>query len=252
MSRLSGSPLELVICQIRFEARPEVSGAEFGFQFHEALGGEGGRYPRLDPIQHQNLELNVTEDAEPQVKTTTRQTGWTMKSADGDWGVTVVPDHVAIETSAYTTWDDDFEPRLREVIAAVAGVLKPALTQRIGLRYVDRITELELDSVQDWKDYICPELLGPALHEGFGEAVRATHQTIGLEVDPGVMATMQHGAIRSDEGKKVDYVLDYDIARTQSRRFDEGALMEDAIAFNRIALQLFQASVEDALRDKLR
>jgi hypothetical protein len=36
-------------------------------------------------------------------------------------------DHVALETTAYSTWEEDFEPRLRAAVAATAEHVQPAL-----------------------------------------------------------------------------------------------------------------------------
>ncbi len=72
-----------------------------------------------------------------------------------------MPDHVSLETTSYTTWGDDFQPRLTALIEATATCVEPAIEQRLGLRYVDRIRELELTSIGAWRDYIAPEAPWP-------------------------------------------------------------------------------------------
>jgi uncharacterized protein (TIGR04255 family) len=250
-TRLSRSPLEVVICQIRFEAHPEVSEGEFAREFHEALGGDQGRYPKIDTLEEQQVGVTIVPTAEtPSLESSTKR-GWRMTSADDSWVVTLSPDHVSLETSAYTTWAGDFEDRLNALVDVVAQQLKPTFVQRLGLRYVDRIKELELKSVQDWGSYIRPELLGVISHPELGEAVKAAQSLVVFELDGGAGCNLRHGPLPPDK-ERVDYLLDYDIFRQGGRAFDPDAIKKEAGEFNHWALQLFQASLEDALLDKLK
>lgn len=46
------------------------------------------------------------------------------------------------------------------MIDAITDILQPTFEQRLGLRYIDRITELKLTSAAAWEPYISPWLLG--------------------------------------------------------------------------------------------
>lgn len=249
--QLPKSPLELVVCQIRFEKRLRAAEAGTALAFHSDLGGSDGAYPRLEEITGQELVVTGGPGVQPTAQAT-EVGGWRMTSEDGAWIVTLMPDHVALETTRYTTWAEDFELRLQSVIEPTEKHLAPEIEHRLGLRYVDRIRELELSSPQDWKEYVRPELLGPILHPILGPETVAASQQLALNIDDGVRATLRHGPITDDQTGTVDYVLDYDIYRQGGRAFDGGAVLKSAREFNRYALQLFYASGTEKLFDFLR
>jgi uncharacterized protein (TIGR04255 family) len=181
----------------------------------------------------------------------TKTSGWRFASADGAWVITLMPDNFSLETSAYTTWTDDFAPRLSALIDAVAAHVEPTFEQRIGLRYVDRIDELGLTELETWKRYLRPEVLGLVLHPELGPGVRSYQQQLAIELAEGVMAGLRHGPV-VEPGGVVDYQLDYDIFRQGGRAFDAAAIKAAAAQFNMYALQLFQATVSDELLEELR
>jgi len=250
-SRLPRSPLELVICQIRFDKRLRVGEAPLALAFHEELGGSAGPYPQLGDIEGQELVVSGGIGIEPQAQSRA-STGWRLSSETGDWIVTLMPDHVSLETTSYTTWEDDFQPRLKALIEATAKCVEPAIEQRLGLRYVDRIRELELTSIGAWRDYIAPELLGPILHEQLGPAIAGAAQQLLLHVDDHVRAGVRHGPVSNDESGYIDYLLDYDLFRQGGRPFDVEGLVSATEQLNLGALQLFQTSVTEQLLDIFR
>lgn len=250
-SRLSRSPLELVVCQVRHERKLVVAEGQTALAVHEMLGGASGRYPNLDEITGAELNLVVGPGTVPNVSET-KSSGWRFASADGTWVVTLMPDHFALETTAYTSWAKDFQPRLAEVAEAVAQHVAPTFERRIGLRYIDRITELGLKSVGAWEPYLSRELLGMALHPEIGPGVRQSQQHLLIEIDDGVVAGLRHGPVVEPGKEDVDYQLDFDISRQGSRPFDANVIKSVADEFNIFALQLFQASVTDDLLEALR
>jgi uncharacterized protein (TIGR04255 family) len=247
-SELPKSPLELVVFQVRFENRLRVSEGAVALAFHSALGE--GAYPDIDSVEGQAFTVTVGPAQAPTAESKPLS-GWRMATADGKWAVALMPDHVAVETRAYTTWEE-FEPRLAAAIDAAAEHVGPSLEQRVGLRFIDRITELDLRKATDWSGYIAPELLGVLGHEHLGPAVRAAHQQVLLEIEDGIRCGLRHGPIVDEERETVDYLLDYDLHRDGGRPFDADAIKTLAGTLNHIGLQLFQASVTPELLDLFR
>jgi uncharacterized protein (TIGR04255 family) len=250
--RLARSPLELVVCQVRHERRLVVGEGATALAVHDALGGVGGAYPSIDEVS--GAELNVMMGlgiGAPNVRET-KTSGWRLTSADGAWVITLMPDNFSLETSSYTSWDDDFAPRLDALIDAVATHVNPTFEQRIGLRYVDRINELGLTHLAAWQPYLRPELLGLALHPQLGPGVRSYQQQVLIELADGVTAGLRHGPVVEPGRDVVDYQLDYDIFRQGGRPFDADAVKAATAQFNISALQLFQATISDALLEELR
>lgn len=249
--RLTRSPLELVVCQVRHERRLVVADGATALAVHKALGGGTGRYPTLDEVTGAEVNVVIGPGVAPNLSET-KSSGWRFSSSDGKWAVTLMPDHFALETTAYTTWVEDFQPRLAELVDAVAQHVGPTFEQRIGLRYIDRITELGLTELAAWEPYLRPELLGMALHPDIGPGVRQGQQQLLIEIDDGVTAGLRHGPVVEQGNAAVDYQLDFDISRQAGRPFDADAIKHAADQFNIYALQLFQASVTARLRDELR
>ena len=97
-TRLANSPLELAVCQLRFENHPEVADGDFAAEFHGALGGETARYPKIDAAEEISLRTDGWPRYSSQIWRRAPSVEWRMASADGAWIVTLRPDHVALET----------------------------------------------------------------------------------------------------------------------------------------------------------
>ncbi len=249
--QLARSPLSLVVCQVQYENSPVVSDARFVLGFHEALGGRKGLYPTVEPLQEQRFNISVGTEG-PQSAASGLQIGWRLLSKDRHWAVSIMPTHVSLQTTNYTTWSGDFRKRLHSVLDATAMHVSPALEQRLGLRYVDRVTEPAVDSPQEWRDYIAPEFLGPILHEQLGPAVVASLQQIELDAGEDMRCSIRQGlAPDSAREDSLTYLLDFDIYRQDVRDFDSDDVKGAADAFNVLALQLFQQAVTDRLREFL-
>lgn len=247
-TQLDRSPLALVVCQVRFENVLAVSDSRTMRLVHEALGDRSGPYPRAEPLSDQGVSIQLgaagaTTAAQP------LQTGWRLRSRDGGWSVALMPSHVALETTAYTTWSDDFRPRLAHLIEATAKHIAPETEQRLGLRYINRITAPPVTRPREWQGHIAPELLGVVLHNRLGPGATAAQQQVDLEVDDGTQCSFRHGFFTDPaRNQALTYVLDFDVYREGVSAFDPGDIMTTADAFNTVALQLFQQAITPQLR----
>jgi uncharacterized protein (TIGR04255 family) len=245
-SLLKRAPLELVVCQLSFAPVPQVSEQPTVLAVHEALGGAGGQYPRLEQTQNQTAQVQVASSAF-QVETNLLQ-GWRLRSENGDWTVVLMPDHVALGTTAYTTWTNDFRPRLHAVLDAVAAHVGPVIEQRLGLRYVDRITHPSVKSPQDWQGLVISELLGLVAHPNFGPVITTAFQQLDLVLGDGVGTTLRQGPVSPQSGgDAASYILDIDVFRDQSRGLDLEGIKAAADHFNTVALQIFQQAITPTL-----
>jgi uncharacterized protein (TIGR04255 family) len=237
--QLEQSPLDVVVCQLQYEHNLAVADAKTARAIHDALGGRHGGFPRVEQVQTQTVSVGI--GPAPAVSTSPTA-GWRFSNEDRTLVVTVVPEHVSVETARYTNWDA-FESRLGAVLAAVAEHVDPAFENRLGLRYIDLLKGHGADAPQDWSKIVDGHLLGPILHPGFGIAIRAAQQQLVLELDAqGTLCAFRHGLIPSPEEAPA-YVLDYDFYREGSRGFDVEDALAAAVRFNTFALQLFQASI---------
>lgn len=247
--RLERSPLELVVCQVRHERLSDASDAGKIFAVRDGLGG---RYP----FDEEAATINVNVSASPGGIVPTgseRQQGWNFKSADGAWTVVLMPDFFALETRAYTDWQD-FSERLRAVVGQVDEILKPSVERRLGLRFIDRITDPKVGSPQGWEGWIDDRLLGPVLHSSFGPALKGLQQVVQLDGGDNVEVLLRHGFTPEGAGEKQvwPYLLDHDCSRSGGRTFSAEAVMESVEQLHDLALAIFQASITPKLYDHLR
>ena len=250
---LRASPLVLTVCQVRFEQTLAVADARVALGVQSSLGGPGGLYPRIDPVRGPSVQFSVTSEGAGESRALPSVGGWRLQSDDGAWIASIMPDFVALETTRYTTWDEDFAPRMSDLLDAVQNVVSPALEERLGLRYVDRLGGLEIREPQDWTRYLDPALLGVLLQETLGPAAVTTQQQIDLVLDNDVRCILRHGhpADTDDDGLQT-YVLDYDVYRQSARAFDVNGINKALSMFSDAALQLFHANLNPKYLDFLR
>lgn len=248
-AHLERSPLELVICQIRHEPKPAVADTSFAMGLHEALGGSSGRYPRVSLANSAELNVAMTP-AGPQINER-QNSGHEIASADQLWGVTFLPDHFALQTTAYETWAD-FRERLGDVVRVAAERLSPALMRRIGLRYVDRIKELSLDSVDAWKPYLAPSVLGLAADPRFEGTVVGAQAQYRLDLGDGIFANFTAQPVVGLDDGTVPFQLDYDVYVDEGRAFDVDGILEIAETLHTRARQLFALTITDDLLEHLK
>lgn len=247
-SPLARSPLALVVCQVRFDEVLAVSDTRTLRAMHEALGGRHGQYPKAEKLIGQAMSIQFSAGA-ASAEARPQETGWRLSSPDGRWAITLMPTYVALETSAYTSWGDDFRPRLQRLIEATAEHIAPELEQRLGLRYVNRITEPRVTTPQEWRGYIADEFLGVLLHEHLGPAARAAQQQIDLDLDQGILCGLRHGFfVDPARDRALTYVLDFDVYREGALPFDPSDIMTTVDAFNTLVLQLFQQAITPQMR----
>jgi uncharacterized protein (TIGR04255 family) len=124
----------------------------------------------------------------------------------------------------------------------------PSLEQRIGLRFIDRITHPDVASPQDWIGWIDPAFLGPIAHARVGEGVTTSQQIIQLETGDGRSLILRHGAVRDQEaGNRWMYLIDQDCFVERGRPFDPDQVLEVTESLHTLALQMFQEAITPAL-----
>ena len=251
-TQLARSPLALVVCQIRFEDVLAVSEGKTMLAIHETLGGRQGPYPKSERLVGQGLNIHL-DPAGAKSSARPPEPGWRLMSRDEQWVISILPGYVALETTAYTTWDEDFRPRLANLIEATSKHIEPDTEQRLGLRYLDRIIEPSVNNPQDWEGYIAPELLGAVLHEHIGAGVTTAEQQIVLDVDDDTRCGLRHGFFADPaRDQSLTYVLDFDVYREGVRSFDPGDILAAADKFSTVALQLFQVAITPRLHALLK
>jgi len=233
--RLRGSPLELVVCQVRHEELDATGLKERARRIRSRLKDA---YPTLRP----GGAVQVRVAATPQGVGVEEQHGWHLVSGDGFWTAVVAGDFFALETSQYLDWDD-YLSRFFALAHAVVSESDIAIELRLGLRYVDRLREPEATEPIDWARHIRPAFAGPLATEELGRAVRGLQGLMQLAGDDGMVVNLRYGCVQPEAAATWDFLLDHDCFREGGRDFDLREIESGMQGLHTLALQVFQYAV---------
>ncbi len=246
---LTRAPLVNVIAQVRFPAVMKIEDSAFVANFQEAI--------RKDyPILRSERQLGVMigpGGVQPQDAGTV----WRFKTKDPDaWQVTLAPTFVSLSAKRYTS-RNDLLARLTVVLHALEGWLHPDICDRIGVRYVDRVTGEQLARIST---LVRPEILGVAGSVAAldsAEIVHALSDTLfrlddssqlrgrwgrlpaGATYDPGI-----------EPAREPSWVLDLDHFTSQPEDFDLATIRDKATDFCDRIYTFFRWAVTDVFLDE--
>ncbi len=243
---LRDAPLVRVIAQVRFPPILAVQQPDFIAPFQEAIRTV---YPVLRQEYAQSLLVG------PQgISAGQKQVAWRLADLEGAWRVSLAPEFVALETTDYSS-RSDFIGRMQAVLEAVAKHLEPAVVQRVGLRYIDRVTG---DALDDIAKLVRPEMLGIVNTPLYEHARHALSETLLSVPDASEQLLARWGHL--PEGGTVDpnaiepiaersWVLDIDMFSVEPKSFSVDSLVEDLRRYAERLYTVFRWAVtEEFLR----
>ena len=244
---LPQTPLVRVIAQARFPPILAIRDPDKVAVLQEELRET---YPNLRQDQVHSIEL--TGGQTPNVQ---QSFIWRLadREKDAPWRVSLGVDFVALETSSYDS-RNDFLDRLRSVVSAVEQAFKPASASRLGLRYIDRLTDEAVDRVGE---LIHPEVLGiirppenphPALRESVVHLITEAQ----FLAEDGARVQGRWGQLPANATydpdalepiAKPSWVLDLDMSTMESQPFESEKLLTTAAGFAKCLYWLFRQMV---------
>ena len=132
---LPGAPLVLVVVQARFDRVASIANEEFIAGFQEAIR-------TTYPVMRREHQTGITLTPDGRVEPSEGGIVWRFDERPEGWQVALASDFVALSTRRYTSRTDLLE-RLGAVLGAAAAQLRLRFCERLGVRYVDRITDPE-------------------------------------------------------------------------------------------------------------
>jgi uncharacterized protein (TIGR04255 family) len=242
---LRDSPLVSVIAQVRFPAVVSIQGdPSFVAPFQEKLRKD---YPILRQERQLQVLIGPTGGLPQDAGAIMR---FQQQDPDG-WEVTLAPTFVALSTKKRYVDRADFLTRLTVVLHALEGWLEPKVCDRIGIRFLDRISGGHLEQLSK---LVRPEVLGVAAARTDGDVkiLHALADTLfhlddatelrcrwgklppGATYDPGVEAI-----------KDSCWVLDLDHYTAQPEDFDLAAISGRVATFCDRIYRFFRWAVTD-------
>ncbi len=235
---LRNAPLARVIAQVRFPLVIAVEKREFVAPFQQAVQA---RYPVLRQEQAQAFVFGPGGPGIAQ-----QQTAWRFTDVAGLWRLSLTPEFLAIETSAYES-RSDFLARLGEALGALEQCVAPKLVDRLGLRYIDRLTGPAVDGIaQLMRPEVCG-IAGTPLAEHMVHSFSESMFTLGSaqllarwgrlgpreSFDPSSIDPMDEGS----------WILDFDMSSTSPQPFTVQGVVNEARDFAERIYALFRWAV---------
>ncbi len=145
---LPRAPLVRVLSQIRFPPIFGIAEGSVVAPFQELI--------RADyPIAEKQVIQRITPGSPISVES---ESIWRFQDREKNWRVSLAPTFLALEVSHYTS-RHEFLQRMSAMIAALEQTLNPRVSQRVGLRYIDR---LDADALEHIDEFISTDFLGPS------------------------------------------------------------------------------------------
>ena len=243
---LPRAPLAQVIGQVRFERVASISTEAFIASFQESIRDV---YPLMK--KEQQATILVGPDGRV-VPGEANNVLWRFSQDPPQWELVLAPDSVTVQTGRYTR-RRDFIIQLRHAITAVEASLRVRFCDRLGVRYINRITDGEL--LARLSEMVIPEILGPidaetgdpAIEQGhiFTDAIYHLPDPADMHARWGLLppkATFDPGI----EGSEVlSWVLDLDLYTTRQEAFAPDALIAKAEATCERIYRFFRWAVTD-------
>lgn len=237
---LKDAPLVRVIAQIRFPEILLVEQRDFVAPFQEAIRRT---YPVLRQEQTQGILLGPggAAPAKPQI-------AWRFSDAEGHWRVSLTPEFLALETTNYVS-RSDFFGRLKSLARALDEHIEPGQLDRLGVRYIDRITG---DAVDDIAKLVRPEVRGITGTIAATHAVHALSESMFELPDARVLArwgclppgaTVDPSAI--EPAKEKSWILDLDMFSVAPMPFVVDRVVGEAQRYAERIYTVFRWAVTD-------
>lgn len=130
--------------------------------------------------------------------------------------------------------------RVLELFSAAAGTTR---IQRLGLRYINRLTDAAAETPAFWRDHIREPFAGP-LNGPVADLVVGVHQQAEFKLDDTAGARVQSGAFADQQPGSAgvanySYLVDIDVYREQAMTYEPTPCANQVRQLNRTALAMF-------------
>lgn len=147
---LTNAPLVRVIAQVLFTKVTKINDENYISDFQEAIRS---LYPHFEAEKIQSVELKVSDGEIEHRKVDS--TVWRFFDAEKIIRVSLRSDAISLETAKYIS-RAEFLDRMQFILNALINSISPPLVERIGYRYVNRLTGTK--NVEDLSELIQPAL----------------------------------------------------------------------------------------------
>ncbi|MDT5029999.1 MAG: hypothetical protein QOC94_170 [Actinoplanes sp.] len=246
---LAAPPLLVTLCQVRYDACEDLTSASAAKQLLKQLAPLGLR--TMTQVRQQQFVLIAGRSTEPLSQDAPPQpAGWQFTTESGATTVNVLTDQMTLETRRYPGWEE-FLSLWQSCVSALIESADPAISTRVGLRYVNRIKSRHARTIRDFgrAELVDPAFSGPIEKSPLSDYVTATEGRATLKFSDGTDSLVQHGIVTEEAAPA--FVLDIDCFQSEAIEFDQQSLLSVVGVLNDRALQIFQTVIGPSLRDEM-
>lgn len=242
---LPHAPLDLVLCQLRFPDVPTLEERGTAEALQQLLNDQ---FPVLRQGHQESVDVRQSRDRLEVGAKKTRT--WRLEQVDRTWFLTFNRRFVALNTHSYSS-REDFIERLIAVLDALQDVATPTVCDRIGMRYIDRVTDIEI--LDNLEAYVNPALLGVSalpttenvrLEHSFNDILLHLDHTARLRARCGIMPPDAQPDPSLKPHRGPSWVLDLDVFDADTKEFSL-ELAHRAEELAEAAYQMFRWCVTD-------
>jgi len=250
--RLSKAPLALVAFQANFsDLDRRLLGKEV-VTFRDSL--KHGDYGELAQVRRNQITLQVGALGATQASDSSTSNGWRFTTKDQAWSVTLFQDSLLLEAhaQAYGDWASGFRPRLEAAITALDTIFHPELEMRLGLRYINALSDERAIAPTFWRDRIHSAFLGPLADSRLGDHFRGSNLRANFEFEGlqgAVSVAYQQDAVYQGN---TAVIFDADVFSQDPQEFSTPRIMSEADRLNTQALYIFQSMVTASQLEEFR
>ena len=251
---LRHSPIELAIFELHLLGGATTTiDAAAALKLSGLVTDAGWEVSHVEPAERKLLQLRVGPDNEPGVVVGEEAQGWSLTGSDTNATAQIFPKVVSVQVNGYHSWEQSLQAPLTALVHAVQQVLSPDGVQRVGLRYINRLTDPQSDKPQSWRGRVSESLLAPSLHPAIGDLVVGAQQQLDLAWHDGAKGVVRHGPFTDGSmSNSMSYLLDIDISDPASGPFKAERVLSVAEELHLLALSVFQAALTTEYLDDLR
>lgn len=240
LEHLPGSPLALALAQVRFLPLPAIDSPTHIMDFQNAVSAD---YELLAQQVVQQFMISIGPAAAQAPNVSAPGNVWQFASRDERWKLALSQTSIAIETDAYTTFDE-FRAELERVLTVVNEHFAIGRTTRLGLRYVNEIADERLLESGGLLYFFTPEFL-PAGGE-LSDSVAASYSEVRFDQEDGSLV-IRNGLVQP--GK---YLLDFDYYNETEGDFNVQKLVETVSNYHDVIDSVFARAITEDYMNELK
>jgi len=234
--RLTQNQIVVVNAEARFAreggALPEADAKKIW----KKLGSEN--FPYFEPTEQNLVNLVLTQDgATNQSKEVIK--GWVLSNAEKTVSVILMPSFINIQVLKYVGFTQSLANLFNQTVEAFVAVTKVSIMQRIGLRYVNKLSDREATTPAFWGPNIKAGFSGP-LDDCLGNFITGAHQEVQLKITESASAIVHSGVfLDTASGGTYSFLADIDAFSDHSRDYSKEACENITRKLNRTAYAIF-------------